>query len=1014
MAVIDAVGVPPYEHLHSTYGRSMPHQRLSKEQARAAMAQFVADYQRQSADLERVNSRYTEAEVRGEFIDRFLRIFGWDVHNDAGLPQVRREVVLERGSESDIGGRPDYRLRRNGQDRLPIEAKKPSVKLSTGADAARQARSYGWSLKVPAAVLINVAETVIYDTTVEPREGDSPDVAVIPGGRITLSEYLDRFDYLWLHLSFESVSSDGYYDLYSYVEPPRGTSTFDRSFLTQFRNWRLALASDIAFCNPDLPAAEVGRRTQRLLNALLFLRVCEDRNIGQYETLLTSAQSDGLLSVFRSADRTFNAGLFDVLNTTKFTGVALTSVINEMYWPRSKFAFGVLRPDILAAVYEQYLAERVEFDDRGRVSLAQKPELTHAGGVVPTPAWVVQHLVAGGLNGLLVPQQPASVDLRILDLTLGSGSFLIEVFERLVDAEVAAGNDVGLAERSALVKDHLFGVDIDGAAVEVTKLSLLLAVLGDEVVDLDRGRNLLPDLSKNLLVGNALIESDFDNLVPSAAVIPERRAAVAPLNLTSAFTQVLQNGGFNLIVGNPPYVRIQTLSEFMPDQLAYFQDARSGYESALSHNFDLYQLVVERAFKLLAADGYLAYILPNRFTNLVPAGTIRGLLGPRLLRLVHFGEEQVFEGRTTYTALIFIGPPSSGPAQLELVRDLHAWHESGSSELAQIDRSSLGAEVWPIMSEARANVFRKMDESAIARLCDDDWVNVFVGVQTSCDKVFFIKPLPESTGEIVKFRDPGTGQLNEIERGILRKAVQDRRFQPYGRNPEPDALVIFPYEVVPPTPGRKRGTATVYSAERMAADFPMALEYLTSKHADLGARDVSPDPGDRFWAYGRSQSLTKLDEPKLILRVLSLTPQYVLDDEGLVAPGGGDGGPYYFLRPTQNCPYSIRVIQAVLSHPAVDAYIASRGRAYRGSYLVHRKEFIKNVPIPMLSDAAQQQIENDIAEMQDIQKRLRTEQDTTIRTTLAGRHEVLRQQVNEAVAAGYGLMADDSLAIADD
>jgi hypothetical protein len=992
----------------------MPYQRPSKEEARARLAQFVADYQRQSADLEAVNSRYTEAEARGQFIDRFLRIFGWDVHNDVGLPQVRREVVLERGSESDIGGRPDYRLRRHGQDRLPIEAKKPSVTLATGVDAARQARSYGWSLGLPAAVLTNVAETVIYDTTVEPRVGDSPDVAVIPGGRIKLSEYVDRFDHLWLHLSFESVTSDDYYGLYSYAEPPRGTSTFDRSFLAQFRSWRLVLASDVASCNPDLLASEIGRRTQRLLNALLFLRVCEDRNIGQYEALLTSAQSDTLLDVFRSADRTFNAGLFDVLTTTKYTSGALTSVIREMYWPRSKFAFGVLRPDILAAVYEQYLAERVELDELRRVSLAQKPELTHAGGIVPTPAWVVQHLVAGGLSDLLVPQQPVPAGLRILDLTLGSGSFLIETFECLVDAEVAVGNNVALAERAALVKDHLFGVDIDGAAVEVTKLSLLLAVLGDEVIDLDRGRDLLPDLSKNLLVGNALIESDFDDLVPSAAVIPERRAAVAPLDLTSAFSHVLQNGGFNLIVGNPPYVRIQTLSEFMPDQLTYFQDARSGYESALSHNFDVYQLVVERAFKFLAADGHLAYILPNRFTNLVPAGTMRRLLGPRLLRLVHFGEEQVFEGRTTYTALIFVGPPSSDPAQLELVHDLKAWRDSGGADLAQIDRASLGTEVWPIMNEARANVFRKMEDSAIARLCDDDWVDVFVGVQTSCDKVFFIKPLPGSTDETVKFRDPGTGQLYEIERRIMRNALQDRRFQAYGRNPEPDAQVIFPYEVTPPPPGRKRGTATLYSAQRMAADFPKALDYLTSKHAALAARDVTPDPGDRFWAYGRSQSLTKLDEPKLILRVLSLTPQYVLDDEGLVAPGGGDGGPYYFLRPTQNCPYSIRVIQAVLSHSAVDAYIASRGRAYRGSYLVHRKEFLKNVPIPRLSDAAQQQIENDVTEMQNIQVRLRTEDDTAISTTLRGRHEVLRHKVNDVVSLGYGLTAEDMLAVADD
>ncbi len=97
---------------------------------------------------------------------------------------------------------------------------------------------------------------------------------------------------------------------------------------------------------------ERGRRTQLLLNALLFLRVCEDRNINRYEELLRSAQDDTLMDTFRSADRVFNAGLFDVLTSTTCSGSVLTGVVREMYWPRGRFAFGVLRPDILAEVYE--------------------------------------------------------------------------------------------------------------------------------------------------------------------------------------------------------------------------------------------------------------------------------------------------------------------------------------------------------------------------------------------------------------------------------------------------------------------------------------------------------------------------------------------------------------------------------------------------------------------------------------------------------------------------------------
>lgn len=989
--------------------------RLPKEHAREAMAAFVADYQRHAADLEASNSPYTELEARSEYIDRLLRILGWDVANEDSQPQVLRDVVLERGlSESDEGGRPDYRLRMKGRDRLPVEAKKPSVKLAVASGPARQARSYGWSLSLPAAVLTNVSQIIVFDATVAPEEGDSPDVAVVPGGRFTVDEYVTRFDDLWDRLSHESVTSRDYYDLYSYAEPPRGTSPFDQSFLAQFKKWRLALASDIAKLNGALSAAEVGRRTQRLLNALLFLRVCEDRNIGKYEELLKSARDDNLIDTFRSADRAFNAGLFDVLTSTACSASVLNGVVREMYWPRSRFAFGVLRPDILAEVYEQYLAERVEIDPDRRVALVPKPELTHAGGIVATPSWVVSRLVAGALKQQVPTGQPVPTRLKALDLSMGSGPFLVEILERLIEAEERAGRTVGLVERAAMVKDRLFGVDIDGAAVEVAKLSLLLAVLGDEVVDSARARNLLPDLSSNLLVGNALIESNFDTIVPAAGAIAERRAAAAPLDLTKLFNPVAQIGGFDLIVGNPPYVRIQVLAEFMPDQLEYLQDPRSGYSSAQSHNFDVYQLFVERAFKFVAPDGYLAFIVPNRFTNLLPATTMRGLLGPRLERLVHFGEQQVFEGRQTYTALVIAGPDSTAPAEFEIVDDLPSWRAIGASSVVQVEREQLTGEAWPIANEARSKVFDKMEKTRIARLGDSGMVQIFVGVQTSADDIFFVQPdRTRSTDTIARFTDRN-GTEREVEWAILRPAVRDRRFEPYGRDPIPDTYAIFPYDVQPPAAGRIRGTATVHDESTMKTLYPKALDYLSANKASLQSRSVTPDQGTAFWAYGRSQSLTKLDEPKLIVRVLSLAPQYMLDSEGLVTPGGGDGGPYYLVRPDADCPYSIHVVQALLSHPAVDAFVASRGRLYRGSYVVHRKAFMEAVPVPSLDREAQDAIEATVIEMQNIVVQLRTEHDAAIRTALTGRIEVLRTRANNVISGAYGLSSADMAAIVGD
>ncbi|WP_311662013.1 hypothetical protein, partial [Streptomyces salyersiae] len=108
----------------------------------------------------------------------------------------------------------------------------------------------------------------------------------------------------------------------------------------------------------------------------------------------------------------------------------------------------------------------MEVDDARGVTLVPKPEIAHAGGVVATPDWVVSELVAGGFDPLAPPELPVPSSFKALDLSMGSGPFLLEILRRIIASDERAGRSVGLAERAAMVKNHLFGVDIDGAAVE--------------------------------------------------------------------------------------------------------------------------------------------------------------------------------------------------------------------------------------------------------------------------------------------------------------------------------------------------------------------------------------------------------------------------------------------------------------------------------------------------------------------------------------------------------------------
>lgn len=975
--------------------------RPSKSEAFEQIRELVKNYRQLRPDITKPGVDYSETETRIQFVDPFLKALGWDVANIAGRPRNRMEVVAER-TEVDAGGtttgRPDYKLRIEGQDVLPIEAKRPQVSIENHAKSSSQARSYGWSLSLPAAVLTNFEHSIIFDTQTAPSPEDSPTHSRLPNAVFTFEEYLSRFDDLWHYLSYESLRTEGIESVYHYKRPPRGESPFDKAFLSDFRRWRLQLGQAILDSNPSLSAREIGRRTQKVINAFVFLRVCEDRNIEKYKKLYESANARTLIQSFKAADRAFNAGLFTILGDTPINDEVLADIVADMYWPHSQYAYALLEPKVLSALYEQYLGEQIVIDQDGKVRLAEKPEVTHAGGVVSTPDFIVRRIVEQTLNPLLPhgPKQSFNAT-KILDPAVGSGTFLIEAFQQILAAVEKAGGENSLDVRRHIVQDCLFGIDIDPAAVEVARLSLLLLIIGNEKIDVNNAKHLLPSLEENIIVGNTVVRGDFDRLMPHAAKDPLRRAKVCPTDPFENKAAGKHAVKFDAIIGNPPYVRIQEMSAHFPDQLKYLQSENSGYESPRAHNFDLYQVFIERSFEFLKPDGRLGMIIPNRFTNLLSAGPIRQLLGERLEHLVHFRESQVFPGRFTYTALVFTGPKSKESFALEFVDDLSSWRNGTAGDVQQVDRASYGASPWPMSTASQKNLFEQLERNSIGKLGDPEWVEIFVGVQTSGDKLFFLQAKEVDPANGTVFFTDSRGTKTEIEIGILRPAIKKATFEIYDGQPNPDCYVIFPYK------RNSEGQMVLYTADELKQNFPLAWDYFLRHKQELSARKITPDPKGKFWAYGRSQSLGKLEKPKLIVRVLSLIPRYARDDQGLVLPGGGDGGPYYLLRPAQNCSYPLNVIQAVLSHPAVDLFVSVTGKKFKGSYAVRRKAFLANVPLPMLNKEQIATIDANTTELQELAVKVRYESDSFLLSSLEGRRTALRKENEDILSSAYGL-----------
>lgn len=672
---------------------------MSREDARNVVARLVERY---LEDRDQYSSN--EAQVRLDFIDPLFEALGWDLGNRQGLSLFTREVRIEESVElvddddpASVGaaGNPDYTFQLEGRRRFFVEAKKPSVRIDSARAPAYQARRYGWSAGLAVSVLTSFEQLAIYDCRIQPHSTDVAAVARLPGRLYSCEEYAERFDELWMALSKEAVLSGSFDEEFSVERELRGEDSFDDVFLDQIRSWRLDLAGDIAARNARLDERAIARATQRLINRLVFLRVCEDRNLEEYGQLLGVDDRAALDARFREADRSYNAGLFDAIDEVEIDVELLHRIIGELYYPQSPYAFSVVDAPLLAAIYEQFLAERLELGPDRSVELKRKPELTHAGGIVPTPGYIVEAILERTLSPALASLPAEAVPgFRLIDLACGSGVFLLYSFRRLLEHLEDLGITPSLATKHQILRNNIFGVDIDREAVEVTTFNLLIAVLDGEDRDsiAGFGAAALPNLDEQIVSGNSLVTPHFFEIYPEARLDRSELLSINAFDFDRAFPQAMQEGGFDLIVGNPPYVRIQTQAEHEPLQVAYFQE-HAPFRSARSHNFDKYLLFIERALDLLKDDGRFGFIVPHRFMSTLPGQAVRELLseGKHVAEIVHFGHEQVFPGTTTYVCILVGAKAGSEELRFTQVDDLASWRSDSGAGLRTISADDLTA-----------------------------------------------------------------------------------------------------------------------------------------------------------------------------------------------------------------------------------------------------------------------------------------------------------------------------------
>lgn len=727
----------------------MTPQSYTKEQARENIAKLVDQFHDDEHRLQDAQ----EMQLQANYIELLFEYLNWNIQG-RNIGKAQWEVF--RVETDRQGKRPDYTFQLGGQNVFVLDAKKVKLDMHD-PQWLWQVYRYGHSTqnyirrKVDFGILTDFQEFVLIDCKPLAKTREAVLNFRVPAFDWRYPDYVKQFDLLW-HvfernnmLAASRERKDGLWS-YSLTTKQAKASPIkpDKGFLDMLDNedtgWRVRLAKDMKRCNPELTGEVITAAVQLVIDRLVFIKALSDRDIDDdyLAKLAATIEADGLdendrdwfeaarQPIFDRLNKFYNGSIFEprpeenILTSNKI----VRGILREMEPAYSPYDLSVLPVHILGTIYERFLGNVVRTTDH-RVKIEEKPEVRKAGGVYYTPKYVVDYIVAQTVGKLLedckTPDDVAK--LKILDPACGSGSFLIGAYDALIewhrdyyskrakpDREAAYRDSDGGIHLTAKLKkqilvNNIFGVDIDQQAVEVTRFSLSLKALEDtRKNDLWEERKLwkdtvLPDLSHNIVCGNSLIGTDvsmFDD---------QERKKINPMDYDKKFPSIIPPG-FHAVIGNPPYVRQESLKEAK----SYFE---TQYES-FAGTADLYTYFMERAVRLLRDGGRFAYVVSSSLLRATYAEALRETLKKHaaILRLVDFGGHAVFtDAKDTYVC-IPVFTKGAQPERIEISRVASIKPDAVEREMAKTDytipHGRFSRESWSLKSDAETALFAKI------------------------------------------------------------------------------------------------------------------------------------------------------------------------------------------------------------------------------------------------------------------------------------------------------------------
>ena len=726
------------------------------------------------------------------------------------------------------------------------------------------------------------------------------------------------------------------------------------ALFAKIESWRRSLAQNLAL-HQDLTQRELNRAVHTTIARSVFLGICAARAPRSSATLLALAQGPDISRRLSEHFPRADAAAGEPTPPLRVDDEVLKEILLGLDPANGPGELAHAPADSLGQIYEQFLG----------------PTGRKAGGVYYTPAFIVDYIVEQTVGRALEGKTPHTLGrLAILDAACGSGAFLLGAYQSLLtfyrDGYVAEGPHqhgtgknprlhqtaegqwcLTTSERERILTSHIFGVDIDPQAVEVTKLSLLLMALAAQSEPLHE--RALSNLARNIQCGNSLVESDGEGDSRHRAAMPRQRLSLQPFDWKRAFPAIMDRGGFDAVIGNPPYLDAEWMSAHLPEVRDY---CVSRYAAA-SGNWDMFCVFAERAMELTAPGGLTSQLVPNKLGAASYAAGIRRVLtvDNRLLGIRDYSDVPVF--RVAAYPLVYVarrsGPEPCPPAAVSYER--YGKGEGGALECV----------------EARA-----LDYATYFRTPDAPWEIFARGGST--ELVARLKTLP---------------RLGSIAT-VLGAATVAEAYEIHALLEDAAAVGVAPHLrlVNSGTIDRYRDLWGIKPCRYLKAQF---------------LRPVVPESAwGRLPAKRRQQATT----PKIILAGMTKRLEGIADLEGGILAGKSTT-----IVVAENL--DLRLLLALLNSAVVDHFyqIVFGGNKLQGGYLRIGPPQVRAIPVPKLSDAPRAKVEA-VVELVDEMMRLqatRTERATSRDTGAFERKaRALDSKLDQAVAALYGLTATET------